>query len=350
MARLDPKQRIAFSRLLGVCAKADDVTVLLTKVSQLLRAAIGASAYCTSQLDPTTGLLLDAVADNWPDEAKPLLLDKVLLRTPAADPYHLFQRGYRAVDVRMLLRDAENINDDPYFEFHLRPFGYQYEVQCLCSADSSPQVILTFSRAAASGCFGADDLRLLSAAAPHVGKAVRRIDIASMREAVPGSASGVILARTGGDIVYASDLARDWLNFSNHEHPWRLDLQLAIRLATGPPERLAMISSIVLRSPENGALYRLRLDESQTQAGIVALFLEPARPIDAVDTLRRLGLSAREAGVALNLVRGLDVKSIAAALGCTPNTINQHKKQVFDKLDISSRLELACALLGPAPV
>ncbi len=79
MARLNEKQRIAASRVTNACRDAESVPSLLADVSNILRSAVGAEAFCSSQLEPTTGLLMDAVADGWPNEAKPLLIENVLL-------------------------------------------------------------------------------------------------------------------------------------------------------------------------------------------------------------------------------------------------------------------------------
>ncbi len=349
MGRLNAQQRIAFSRVQYACGEAQSVVGLLKKISQVLRSAVQADAFCSSQLDPATGLLIDAVSDGWPDEAKPMLLKNVLLQTPAADPYLLFKLGHRAVDIGMLLENSEMMTADRYFRYHLLPFGYFHELQCLCSADSTPQALLTFSRSAAHGTFEPADLRLLSIAAPHIGKAVRRIEMQSMRQALPGCDSGMILIKKSGKIVYESELVRDWRDQVRAANTWSLGLDLAVKLATLTDESANVLLPIMLRSPATGDLYRLRRDDAHAPDGSVALFLEPFRPAFSIDALRRLGLSPRESEVALSLIRGSEPKSISTELGCSIHTVHQHKKQVYDKLAVSSRLELAFALLGPAP-
>ncbi len=254
------------------------------------------------------------------------------------------------MDVRQLIDDPTDPQSEKYFEFHLLPFGYHYELQCLCSSGGAPWALLTFSRGQQRGEFQKADLRLLSVVAAHIGKAVRRVEIQGMRHSLPGHASGVILLDHHGDLVFASEVAREWLDEVHSDAAWRLGLEVAVKMASNPGGTGSGVEEFTLRRPDNGQLYRLRVDGAPTEDGKVALFIEPARPADAVGNPLRLGLSPREADVALNLVRGLDTAAISSVMGCTPHTVRQHQKQVFQKLEVSSRLELASNLLGPAPI
>jgi alpha-beta hydrolase superfamily lysophospholipase/DNA-binding CsgD family transcriptional regulator len=60
------------------------------------------------------------------------------------------------------------------------------------------------------------------------------------------------------------------------------------------------------------------------------------------------GLTGQEGAVALHLAEGLGTDATARALGISEHTVRSHLKQVFDKMDLSSRTELAHRVLaGP---
>jgi DNA-binding NarL/FixJ family response regulator len=67
---------------------------------------------------------------------------------------------------------------------------------------------------------------------------------------------------------------------------------------------------------------------------------------DTVDGLAQLGLTPREAEIALAVLRGQTTVAIAADLVVSPHTVHAHLRSIFDKLGVSSRQQLAMRLLG----
>ena len=55
--------------------------------------------------------------------------------------------------------------------------------------------------------------------------------------------------------------------------------------------------------------------------------------------LQSLGISKREYDVLVKLAAGESNKEIARSLGVSPNTIKTHVTRLFDKLDVSRRLQ-----------
>jgi DNA-binding CsgD family transcriptional regulator len=60
-----------------------------------------------------------------------------------------------------------------------------------------------------------------------------------------------------------------------------------------------------------------------------------------------LGLTAREAQVALRLAYGDSDTELALKLGVSPHTVRHHAERIFQKLDVHSRKALALRLAGP---
>jgi DNA-binding NarL/FixJ family response regulator len=72
----------------------------------------------------------------------------------------------------------------------------------------------------------------------------------------------------------------------------------------------------------------------------------PALP-GAAMLQERLGLTAREAEVALALAEGLSLRAIAASLAVSVSTARFHTESVFRKLGVHRRSAVAMALLEP---
>lgn len=58
------------------------------------------------------------------------------------------------------------------------------------------------------------------------------------------------------------------------------------------------------------------------------------------------GLTGQEGAAALHLAEGLTTEACARRMGISENTLRSHLKQVFDKMGVSSRTELAHRVLG----
>jgi LuxR family maltose regulon positive regulatory protein len=120
----------------------------------------------------------------------------------------------------------------------------------------------------------------------------------------------------------------------------------------------AMLGSLV---DEGEPLLRLieawRADPAHSR-GCDAAFVErlraafgtatPARPAHQPQRAAVELLSARELEILQHIARGLSNKEIARALRVAPETIKWHLKNVFEKLDVGSRLEAVEIALGDA--
>jgi DNA-binding CsgD family transcriptional regulator len=85
------------------------------------------------------------------------------------------------------------------------------------------------------------------------------------------------------------------------------------------------------------AVRSVRLGE--TGAVVSFLYAAPKAATEALSVLTR-----REREIAQFVVRGLNNADIALAASISRNTVKQHLKHVFDKLQVSSRAELAAAV------
>ncbi len=96
------------------------------------------------------------------------------------------------------------------------------------------------------------------------------------------------------------------------------------------------------RAPVEAARARLRRDTLVRELGRPAL--TPMMLAPALSTL-----TSRELDIAVRVSRGASSRTVAAELGVSPRTVDNHLGRIYTKLDVPDRLALA-ALLAPIPI
>jgi len=354
MARFTTQEAIAFQSVKALCYQELPALDLLDRVTARLQRVIGADAFCSHQLDLATALPTAAVMHGWPEEAKQLLIENVFLVSTATDSAGFIRSGRRVRTVEDLLADADEPGRDPYYTHHLWPFGYQHEVQVLCSDRGEAQAVLTLARKPTGEPYPARAQRFLAALAPHVGAGLARARVREAFASPRGAEIGMLVVDQTGRIELTNQVAEQWLATDAITY-WPLGLPLiATHLARREPGAVdaadARFAPVELTHPVSGGRYRLHWERRSGADGAprTVVLLEPIRGADQPELLRRLGLTPREAEVTLAALNGFTIKAIAVQLHCSPHTATRHLKSVFLKLDVSSRSALAVRLLGSA--
>ena len=86
---------------------------------------------------------------------------------------------------------------------------------------------------------------------------------------------------------------------------------------------------------------------ARTPVGPHPIWLRQPSPLTA-ESARRLGLTGRQAEVALLLIDGATNRQIGSALSISPGTVRKHLEAVFATLGVKSRAAAVVALLGRA--
>lgn len=348
MARFTAQEAAAFHDLRAMCYEELPTMVLLERVTERLQHVIGADAFCSHQLDLATGFPIAAVMHGWPEHAKQLLVEHVLLVSPATDTAHFFRSGSRARTVAEILADSDMPARDPYYTHHLLPFGYQHEVQVLCGVRGESHAVIALTRKP-TAMYTPRDQRFLAALAPHIGAGLARARIQELLASPRGTEIGMLIVDQAGRVELTNQIAEQWLAADVSTYwPYGLPLlvhHFAKRNLDADDVRFAPVE---LTHPATGGRYRLHWEHRPGVDGArrTVILLEPVRMADQPEALRRLGLTAREIDVTVGVLRGLTLKEIAVQLRCSPHTATQHLQSVFLKLDVSSRGELAARLLG----
>src|ERR1700742_4497530 len=151
MARLGSDEKRTFSLVRRACATGLDSIAFRAEVSKHLARYLHADAYCAMDLDPATTLPVHDVNYGWPPEYLTPLVEKALFRSKTADTGYLTRHPKRAIIVDELAEGRPLT--DPYFQFHVLPFGYRHEIQFMCISSGLPRALFTFNRRAERGNF-----------------------------------------------------------------------------------------------------------------------------------------------------------------------------------------------------
>ncbi len=346
MGRFGVVEERVFRAARSECRAGLDSVTLRTVVARRLARYLRADAFCAMEIDPTTTLPVHHVNHGWPADYLEPLAEHALFASPAGDTATLLRSRRRAVTTDELVGGAR-VGDDPYYQFHILPYGYRYELQLMCKSAGLSRALFTFNRRESSGPFEARHLRLADALAPHIGAAVHAASVRASLAAPDASDSGFIQLGATGEIESAAGAGARLLQTCRSRAEaigLRVLLALARRSLVEPD---AAPHPMILSDPNSGAAYQLVTERSLSLDGRprVAVLVEPARATGTAG-LMRLGLTVRESQVALALVRGDTLAECARRVGSSPATVAHHKKRVFDKLDVSSRRGLAVRLLG----
>jgi DNA-binding CsgD family transcriptional regulator len=351
MARFGLQERACFQAVRAACGVGLDSIALRERVSRALSRYLLADAYCAMELDPVTTLPVHDVNHGWPREYLAPLVEDALFKSTTADTGFLTRQSRRALILDELVADHRP-ERDPYYRFHVLPFGYRHEIQFMCVSSDLPRALFTFNRRAEKGPFEARHLRLLEAVAPHVGTAMHAACVRAALEERPAEGTGLIVLGPDGTIELANAAGRRALDGSR-EAPPPIALQVflgllrrALREGQAP-----LIRTLSFTDPATRQAYRVIGETTIGEDGHprMTALLEPARPLDSHVGLLRLGLTAREAGVVAQVLRDENLEAVAGRLGCASATVTKHLKNVFAKLGVGSRRELALRLMAGAP-
>ena len=173
---------------------------------------------------------------------------------------------------------------------------------------------------------------------------------------VDGGESAVVVLNRRGEIEHESAEGRHLLLLAAHPRvapgavDWRGDsvvpqvlVNLLERIDAIDAGRAALPPAIELQNPWGKFVLRAYpMQSTGTAGGPVIVVIERHVPLKLklLNAMQFLPLSARQKEVCLLLSEGSGYQSLAERLGVTPNTIVDHVRKIYDKLDVRNHHEL----------
>jgi DNA-binding CsgD family transcriptional regulator len=190
---------------------------------------------------------------------------------------------------------------------------------------------------------------------PHIADGLRKallLDNAPLGKAPDGP--GVLILSEDLSIVAMTAAAEYWLmELTETERGDRHALPLPVRSVIAGLKAIERglvgadsMPKVRLRTRSGHwlVLYASRLRSTGSPAQITVIFERPQPAEIAPMMMQAYQLTKREGEVTLCVLRGWSTTEIAARLYISPNTVQDHLKAIFEKVDVVSRGELAARI------
>jgi DNA-binding CsgD family transcriptional regulator len=337
------------------CVGRIDGPALLGEVIERLRRVVPFEAYCASTLDPASGFITHALAEEMggADEAA-IFFERLYFE------HHQSVRRMADIHQSVALLSETTGGDlersTRYVEY-LRPLGLAYEMRGAFTSGGYLWGSMDLIRESGSPDFKPQEANLLRRIAPHLGNGLKMAALRMQTLVKEGGTDvpGVLTLDYGGRVVQHTPAAERWLRDLEDLGPgWRewyglpralRTVVLLLRRALSPERDRDEESVPTLRARARSGrwltLYGSVTEATPEQGAQTVVVIEPTKPEELLPfSMAAYGLSPREEELAKLVVRGLSTTCISRTLFISEHTVNNHLRSVFEKVGVRSRGEL----------
>jgi DNA-binding CsgD family transcriptional regulator len=337
------------------CAGRPDGLALLGEVIERLRRVVPFEAYCASTLDPASGLITHALAEEMGDADEAAIFFEHLY-------FEHHQSVRRMADIHQsvaLLSETTggDLERSARYSEYLRPLGLAYEMRGAFTSAGYLWASMDLIRESGRPDFTPREANLLRRIAPHLGNGLK---MAALRMQVPAEEGGtdvpgVLTLDYQGRVVQHTPAAEHWLrDLEDLGSRWRewdglpravRTVVLSLRHALSPErDRDGEIVPSLRARARSGrwlTLYGSLTEATSERRAETVIIIEPTKPEELFSfSMTAYGLSPREEELVKLVVRGLSTTCISRALFISEHTVQNHLRSIFEKVGVSSRGEL----------
>lgn len=306
-----------------------------------------------STTDPATQLITSSVmVDDPPAWLMAVFLENEFLQ----DDFIKFSEMIRDHQPVRVLSEAtrHELHRSQRYRDMLAPLAMEDELRAVFAVDQACWGTLCLHRAQVGWRYTAAEAAYVTQLAPHIADGLRKallLDAPPVEKTPDGP--GVLILTEDLAIVATTAAAEYWLiELAETKRGDRHTLPLAVRTVVAclnAIERGQMSADstpkvrLRTRSGKWLVLYASRL-RNAVPAQITVIF-EMAQPAEIAPLIMQsYRLTRREAEITQCVLHGWSTTDIAARLFISPNTVQDHLKAIFDKVNVGSRGELAARI------
>jgi DNA-binding CsgD family transcriptional regulator len=344
----------AKQELIRLCHSALDSRTLRLELLSRLRKVIPFDYVYFSTTDPATQFGTNAVLlEDPPPWLMPVFLENEFLR----DDFNKFSDMLRNQQRVSVLSEAtgHELSRSPRYRDMLAPLGMDDELRAIFVTDAACWGTLCLHRGSSSSGYTPAEAAFAAQLSPHIADGLRKALL--FENALRGETQdgpGVLILSNDLSVVAMTAAAEYWLSTlreteGGNRHPLPLTVQSVVAglkaIESGLLAARTMPKARVLtRSGHWLVLHASRLRSSENSAQITVTF-ELARPAEITPLIMQAYLlTKREREITQCVLLGWSTAEIAARLHISPNTVQDHLKAIFGKVDVSSRGELAARI------
>lgn len=340
--------------IIRLCHSALDSRTLRSELLKRLRTVIPFDYAYFSTTDPATQLTTSSVLVEEPPE---WCMGVFLENEFRQEDFNKFSDMVRHHQPIAILSEAtrHELHLSQRYRDMLTPMAMEDELRAIFITDAACWGTLCLHLEKAKSGYSAAEAAYLTQLTPHIADGLRKALLLSQAAlAKTPDVPGVLILTEDLSIVATTPAADYWLTeLIEMEKADGGVLPVPVRSVVAglhaieggagavnatPKVRLHMRSGHWLR------LYASRLSGSENQTQISVIF-EMAQPAEIAPLMMQAyNLTKREGDVTQCVLLGWSTTEIAAALHISSNTVQDHLKAIFEKVDVGSRGELAARI------
>ncbi len=337
--------------IIRLCHSALDSHTLRVELLKQLQRVISSDYIFFSTTDPVTQLFTSSVFDETPTPIMLQFLENEFLQ----DDFNKFLallNNHQAVGV-LSEQTQHDLSRSQRYRDILAPLALGDEMRAVFVTNAACWGTLCLHRERAVSEYTSAEAAFLAQLAPHIAEGLRKaLLLNSASEVKTPDGPGVLVLAEDLSVVATTPVAGYWLaelgeaeRGDQHALPFPV-LTVVARLQAIERRETTQaygMPKVRLRTPSGHwvVLYASRLRREADQ-GQIAVMFEASQPVEIAPLIMQAyRLTRREGEITQCVLRGWSTTEIASALHISSNTIQDHLKAIFEKVDVSSRRELA---------
>jgi DNA-binding CsgD family transcriptional regulator len=338
--------------IIRLCHSALDSHTLRVELLKQLQRVISSDSIFFSTTDPATYLFTSSVFDlPLPMPIISQFLENEFLQHDF-NKFLALLNTHQAVGV-LSEQTQHDLSRSQRYRDLLAPLALGDEMRAVFVTNAACWGTLCLHRERAGSSYTSAEAAFLAQLASHIAEGLRKaLLLGSASEVKTPDGPGVLVLAEDLSVVATTPVAEYWLaelgkaeRGDKHALPFPV-LTVVARLQAierkGATQAGGM-PKVRLRAPSGQwvVLYASWLSR-ETSQGQIAVMFETAQPVQMAPLIMQAyRLTKREGEITQCILRGWSTTEIAAALQISSNTVQDHLKAIFEKVDVSSRRELA---------
>ena len=328
-----------------LAGRGGDLTEVRSALDRVLRRAVGYDVAAISTIDPATKLWTSCYVSGVPADGardRERILFDIEFRGDDVSSYAAIADA--AVPVgRLHAATGGDISRAIRYAPLLEPFGIVDEMRVVLRARGACWGSITLYRAQPAAPFSSEDEALVASAVTEMADLMRltllRAALAAP-QAIEGP-PGLLLVGADGEVTVTSEAATSWLDAIDDRGRIPSAVRSVVAAAAAHGTARAALPA------RNGRWVVLHGSPVTGGEGTVSVIVEGARPAVLSEVIAgAYGFTAREREVTALASQGRSTKHIAATLGISPFTAQDHLKAIYAKAGVQSRGELVAAIFA----
>jgi DNA-binding NarL/FixJ family response regulator len=341
--------------MICLCHSALDSRTLRLELLKRLRKVVPFEYVYFSTTDPATHLLTNSVLlEEPPAWMMSVFLQNEFLQTD----FNKFGDMFKTQQAVALLSQAtgQAQNRSPRYRDMLRPLAMEDELRAVFVTEAACWGTLCLHREQSALKYTTAEADFVAQLAPHIADGLRKaVLLEQVTPAETPDGPGVLLLNDDLAVLSITGAAAFWISeLSTTEQHHQPGLPLAVRSVVAALKAIegGMTQSakpkvrIHTRSGHWLTIYASRLTGSDA-AGQITVIFAIAQPMEIAPVIMQTYLlTKREGEITQCILQGWSTREIAAKLHISSNTVQDHLKAIFEKVDVRSRGELTARIFA----